>query len=170
MKRQAPPSRSARVNETRAADTRMNDRREMPPSRHVGKLYVPVDEIPAGMTYSWVDVGLVEPNFARADEQASKGWTPVPRDRHPKFRHGGSLIPGRAENDPYAQFIKIGGSLLCERPTEQVEQDKIAKQMASNEQVQSISRWRNGEGADPLMPRVDESNLSYGHATPIKRD
>lgn len=166
-----PPGRPARVTETRAAESRQNERRYVPQSRHVGKLYIPKDEIPNGYTYSWVDVGLVEPNFQRADEQAAKGWTPVPRSRHPQFARGGSLIPGRADSDPYATFIRVGGSLLCERPTSDVDMDKAVQMAATNEQVKSISRWRNGEGADPLMPRIDDSSEPQrAYAASFKKD
>lgn len=169
-----PAGRKARITETRSTDTRTNKRREMPHAQHVGKLFVPVDEIPPGMTYSWVDVGqgtqFQEPNTIRADEQSAKGWTPVPRSRHPKFRSGGSLIPGRAETDPYAQFVKVGASLLCERPTKDVEQEKMEQLMATSDQVRSIGRWRSGEGADPVMPRFDESSDVQRSYAEIKKD
>lgn len=166
------PGRPARVAESRDADTRTNDRRDMPVSRHVGKLFVPTEEIPPGYTYSWIAVEQLQvPDFSRADEQSAKGWTPVPRNRHPRYRNGGSLIPGRAETDPYAQFIKVGGLLLCERPSGQVLEDKRAQQNATNEQIRSISRWRNGEGTDPLMPRIDESSgVEYDHRAAFKKD
>lgn len=164
-----PAGRPSRTTETRSESTRTNERRHVPTSRHVGKLYVPADEIPPGMTYSWIAVEqMQEPDFTRADEQAAKGWTPVPRDRHARFRNAGSLIPGRAETDPYARFIKVGGLLLCERPTDEVQEDKLQQMRATSEQVQSISRWRTGEGSDPLMPRFDESSVERGHAARFK--
>ncbi len=161
-----PPGRPNRISQTRAADTRANDRREIPASRHVGKLYVPLEEIPPGMAYSWVAVEQMQvPDYTRADEQSAKGWTPVPRDRHSRFRNGGSLIPGRAQSDPYAAYIKVGGLLLCERPKDDVETEKMMKRVANENQVGSVSRWRGGEGADPLMPRFDESsNPKHGYA------
>ncbi len=166
-----PPGRPNRSTETRASEARINERREMPQSRHIGKLHVPEDEIPPGMTYSWVDVGMLTPNVQRANEQAAKGWVPVPRSRHPRFRGGASLIPGFAESDPYAPFIKVGASLLCERPKDDVEQEALMKLAAANDQVRSISRWRSGEGVDPLMPRIDQSTApQYDHRAGFKND
>ncbi len=174
----APAGRPARTTETRQADTRAQDRRVMPMSRHVGKLYIPPEEIPEGMVYSYVDVGLDKPNFQRADEQAAKGWTPVPRSRHPKFGRGSSLIPGRELTDPYAQFINIGGLLLCERPKDDVDQEKEMLAMKSSAAVNSISQWRGGEGADPLLPRVDKdarlgfdnAPAEFSHGATFKKD
>jgi len=167
-----PAPRQTRVNETRSTETRSNLAREMPKSRHVGKLYIDRAEIPPGMDYSWVAIEQMQtPDYARADEQSAKGWTPVPRSRHSRFRNGGSLIPGRAETDPYAQFIKVGGSLLCERPEQDVLEDKAHLAEQAAERMRSISRWRNGEGVDPLMPRVDNSTApEMGYAASFKKD
>lgn len=170
-----PVGRPARVLETRAAETRSNERREMPQAQHVGKLYVPRDEIPPGMTYSWIDVGqgtlMPEPNTIRAGEQSAKGWVPVPRARHPRFRNGGSLIPGFADSDPYSPYIKVGASLLCERPTPEIEIELQMKRAAASDQVRSISRWRSGEGGDPLLPRIDQSTApEYDHRAAFKQD
>ncbi len=48
-----------------------------------------------------------------------------------RFRNGGSLIPGRAESDPYAQYIKVGGLLLCERPKADVDADVFNGSLAA---------------------------------------
>lgn len=165
-----PAGRSSRNNETRDSDTRANNVRQMPQSRHVSKLYVPPEEIPEGMAYSWIAVEQMQvPDFTRADEQSAKGWVPVPRARHARFRHASSLIPGRAETDPYAQFVKVGGLLLCERPKEDVDADKMQQVVRTNDSIKSISRWRSGEGADPTMPRFDESSdAERAHAARFK--
>lgn len=174
-----PAGRATRNMENRAADTRQQQRRMMPEGRVVAKLYVPAEEIPAGMRYSWIDVGYDnDPNVVRADEQGRKGWVPVPRSRHPRFAYGQSLIPGREQTDPYAQFIKVGASLLCERPEDEVVADKRAEDLMQAEQVRSISRWQGGQGVGPEMPAVENDARfgfkneapEYDHRASFKKD
>lgn len=152
-----PKGSKNRVDEQRSADTRQSDQREMPSSAVRGRLYVDPSEIPAGYTYGWVRISSFgEPDDDNWDLKSSGGWSPVPRNRHPKLARG-SLFPGRT-NDPYSGVVVRGGLLLCEKPSQEVENAQDQFRAIAQQRFQKVAEWRGGEGVDPLMPRFDNSS------------
>lgn len=165
-----PGTKNARVNETRSADNRNNNQRQMPTSAFMGRLYIDPNEIPQGITYAWIDIGTVSaPNDENWQMKSSDGWVPVPRNRHPKYARG-SLLPGR-QSDPYADVIVRGGLLLCEKSSAEVDAAKEACRAIAMQRYQKVSEWRSGEGSDPLMPRFDNSSApEFGAGVKFKND
>jgi hypothetical protein len=84
------------------------------------------EEIPDGMTYCWIMqeiLGQEEPGWWI--KRMRTQWHPVEACRY----------PGRWMPKDYQGVIKVGGLVLCEKPTEFVERDKIKDKRSAAEQV-----------------------------------
>ena len=90
-----------------------------------------------------------------------KGWQPVPASRHPEMVP--PPLPGYEGME--VSVIRRGGLILCERPTREVEQAKIERDIENMEMLQDVA-W-TGQ-ADPNMPRIDESQVGFEKVTSFK--
>lgn len=111
--------------------------------------FIPLDEIPEGLSYEWKrwsNVGEHDPFYiAQLREQ---GWEPVPPKRHPNW-----VPPGY--NEPH--IIK-GGMILMDRPTELSEEARRELRQLSKRQVkeaeQRLGMTPQGELSREADPRV----------------
>jgi hypothetical protein len=90
------------------------------------RLHVPASMIPDGMVYLWVTdsiLGQVQPQWRTRRERT--GWRPVPAKRH-----DGLFMPKGHEGE-----INVDGLVLCEKPIEFVERDRLKMKRAAAEQV-----------------------------------
>lgn len=90
------------------------------------RLHVPAHMIPQGMVYLWVtDSILGQPMQNWRSRRARTGWNPVPASRH-----DGLWMPKGHQGE-----INVDGLVLCEKPIEFVERDRIKDKRNAAEQV-----------------------------------
>jgi hypothetical protein len=109
--------------------------------------HIPKEKIPPGMTYSWVLESIYNEHLpSRMMEFLRKGWTPVPRERHPELclEH----LLGRTVN--ISPFIHYGGQNLLECPTELCDKEKEKWNRRTINEVNSLvgaENFRIGENS-----------------------
>lgn len=132
--------KASRMDESRASELHEMHKRNIMNMSHQTTLYVDERLVPAGMVYRWVcDSVRGEPNHAVMVDARSKGWTPVPADRHPELCYADYM--GRDSHT--RAYIWRNGALLCERSVElnNLERDKLAKY--NYEQLNSLAGTEN---------------------------
>lgn len=140
-----------RREESRAADSRKADMREMPSAGYESALYVPPEVVPHGMTYRWLRLStLNEPDHGNWSKKTRQGWKPVPRDRHldiwPYIP-----MPGHSTD---SEVIVNGGLILCEIATHKVKEAKDRQEADTADQMEAIAWTTEGlQGA----PTINES-------------
>jgi hypothetical protein len=158
------PPRRTRVSETRDATTREAGQRQAPVTHYQSKLYVPPQKIPPGKTYSWVrETTLNEPDPDNMTDRLVRGWQPVPASRHPEMVP--PPLPGNEGLE--TTVIRRGGLMLCERYTEDVQEDRRAKDRENLEMLQDVA-WTGN--ADPNLPRFEDkdSGVAFERVTAFK--
>lgn len=158
--------RKPRSSETRNAQTRASDAREMPQAVHESIFYIDPKKWRTGYTYAWVGVECMnQPMQTNWEMKYRKGWRPVPRDRHPDLFPPMPDIGFANGNDT---IVRRGGQILCERPTADVENDRRILNDKAVTQMNSIN-WSQSHDANPLIPRVNHSSpVQFGHAASFK--
>jgi len=90
------------------------------------KFFIDLGTVPEGWTYEWkrkTTYGKDDPSY---DVQVARaGWDPVPADRHPAYMPPGFKGP----------TIERDGMILCERPTEIVEERRDMERRKARQQV-----------------------------------
>lgn len=114
--------------------------------------YIPMDEIPEGLSYEWKKwtVNGQEDPFYIA-QMREQGWEPVPPDRHPTW-----VPPGYKE----PHIIK-GGQILMDRPVELTNEAKAEQRQLAKRQIreaeQRLGMTPKGEltrELDEIKPRI----------------
>jgi hypothetical protein len=147
---------------SRASETRESGLRKRPETHFQSKLYVPKDKIPTGMTYAWVrEATLNEPDPDNMTDRMIRGWQPVPAVRHPEMVP--PPLPGYEGIE--VQVIRRGGLILCECPTDDVNDRQADRDLENIETLQDVA-W-TGQ-ADPNLPRIDESSVGFERVTSFK--
>jgi hypothetical protein len=119
---------------------------------------LPEPDKEAGFSYRWVRVSnlnVADPRNLSA--KLREGWEPVRVEEQPKFQ---LLV------DPNSRFkdnIEIGGLLLCETPTEFVQQRNAHYAKQSQAQTEAVDNNLMRQ-SDPRMPLFSErkSSTSFG--------
>jgi hypothetical protein len=109
------------------------------------EFFLPVEEIPEGLTYEWkrFSVKGEEDPFYLA-QLREQGFDPVPPSRHPNW-----VPPGY--NAPY---IVKGGMILMDRPIELTAEARAESQVAANKQIKEAEQ-RLGKTPAGEMTRDD---------------
>lgn len=148
-----PRDSSSRSAETREAQGRDSDERELLTDDMESALYVPRSEWPDGKTYRWV---RIESNGAADNKNWSQmtrvGWSPVPRARHEKRF---PMVPMPGQGDISEGSIIYGGLILCERDTRLVKRDREKQQAETRAQNDSIQTYV--EQGTSQFPRFNQS-------------
>jgi hypothetical protein len=116
--------------------------------------YVPVDEIPEGLSYEWkrwTVTGQHDPFYIASMRE--QGWEPVPPKRHPHW-----VPPGY--NEPH--IIK-NGMILMDRPLELTEEARRELRQLSRRQIKEAEQrlGKTGDGEmtrdyDGVRPKVEK--------------
>lgn len=113
---------------------------------NVDEFYIPLEEIPDGLTYEWKRFsvnGQEDPFYiARMREQ---GWEPVKPELHPNW-----LPPGYN-----ADHIIKGGQILMERPKELTEEARQEDREKATQQV-TVAEQKLGKTPKDTMTRDHE--------------
>lgn len=95
--------------------------------------YIPVEEIPEGLSYEWKRWSVHgEENPYYIAQMREQGWEPVPPKRHPNW-----LPPGIAEKQPH--IIK-NGQILMDRPMELTEEARREQRQLAKVQVREAEQ------------------------------
>lgn len=127
------------------------------------KFYIPMEEIPQGLTYEWKRwTNMGEHDAAYIAEQMSQGWEPVPAKRHPHWNPPGY-------NEPH---IIRHGMILMDRPEELTEEFKREMRQLSKRQVRDqearLGKAGDGEATrdfDGVRPKLTKE---YFRAVPVE--
>ena len=150
-KSEAPVKRDA-VHTARAASTRLPEHVEEhdPPRQRTrrrkatvneDKFYIPIEEIPEGLSYEWKRWSVVgEHNPFYIAQMREQGWEPVPPKRHPHW-----VPPGY--NEPH--IIK-DGMILMDRPMELTEEARREQRQLAKKQVKEAEQRLGHTGAGEL--------------------
>jgi hypothetical protein len=128
--RGAPRAAEPRASAPRDAKARAAELRKHLAANPIGtdKFALPSNTEPEGWTYEWKRwTTLNKEDPAYQTELAQAGWEPVPAQRHP------GLMPKNYRGET----IEREGMMLCERPTEIVEEAKARDLNEARMQVRS---------------------------------
>lgn len=109
--------------------------------------YIPLDEIPEGLSYEWKRwsvSGLEDPFYIA--QMREQGWEPVPPKRHPNW-----VPPGYKE----PHIIK-GGMILMDRPMELTKEARAELKQLAKQQVREAEQ-RLGKTDDGTLQRTKPS-------------
>ncbi len=153
-----------RRDESRAAESRQTEKRDMPQGGYESALYVPPEIVPHGMTYRWVRLSTInEPDHGNWSKRTRQGYKPVPRDRHldiwPYIP-----MPGHSTD---SNAIINGGLILCEIPTHVMKAAKKHQEAETAEQMNAIA-WTT-EGLNNA-PKINESGRAQHGVVEFKSD
>ncbi len=148
-----------RRDDSRAAESRKADLREMPTAGYESALYIPQAIVPHGFTYRWIRLStLNEPDHGNWSKRTRQGWKPVPRERHIDIY---PYIPMPGHNTESNAIIN-GGLILCEIPTHILKAAKRHQEQETADQMNSIA-WTT-EGLNGA-PTINESGRAqHGNA------
>jgi len=110
---------------------------------------LPVPEPKPGIEYRWIRTSTLGNNDnANVSSKFREGWTPVRAVDHPNL-HVVSDIESR-----FTDNIEVGGLLLCQNATENVQARREAQLDQAQNQMSAVdnSYLRN---SDPRMPVLD---------------
>ena len=118
------------------------------------QFYIPVEEIPEGLSYEWKrvsNVGLEDPFYIA--QMREQGWEPVDPRRHPNW-----VPPGYKE-----PCIIKGGLMLMERPIELTREAQAENRQLAKKQVREAEQrlgmapkdtlTRNYPGVEPKLTK-----------------
>lgn len=131
-------------------EKRRTRRRKLSDTGHENIFYIPVEEIPEGLSYEfkrWSVKGQEDPFYIASMRE--QGWEPVDPKRHPTW-----VPPGY--NQPY--IIK-GDQILMERPMELTEEARAEQRQLAKRQV------REAEQRLGLTPR-DTATRDHAQVRP----
>lgn len=158
-------ARASRMASSRTATVRSAEMRPQSETHYQSKLYVPKNKIPDEMTYAWVrESTLNEPDPDNMTDRMIRGWQPVPAARHPEMVP--PPLPGYEGME--VSVIRRGGLILCERPTEAVEQARQDRDFENMEMLNDVA-W-TGQ-SDPNLPRFEDrdSGVNFERVTSFKQ-
>ncbi len=164
--------RTSRTAETRTANNRRNEKREMPQTEWEGKLYVPLHEIPDNKVYAWVRVAANNQNDeTNMGAKMRRGWKPVPRDRH-KSTYPIYDIPGvSSAQSTNSQVIIVGGQMLCECDKAEYKKRRVEidrKNMSVLKGVQFAQGLKNQD--TPVFDESGPTRIERETSTPQFQD
>jgi hypothetical protein len=107
---------------------------------------LPVPEAKPGIEYRWIRTStLGQSDNTNVSSKFREGWTPVRAEDHPNLQVVSDIDSRFTDN------IEVGGLLLCQNSTENVQarRDEQNRQAASQMEAVDTSYLRN---SDPRMP------------------
>jgi hypothetical protein len=124
--RKSREGRATRTEDGRLLVSRNGQTYEYVSDDEPDRFRVAPEEIPDGMTYCWIMQEILgQQDMSWWVKRMRTQWHPVEASRY----------PGRWMPQDYQGIIKVGGLVLCEKPTEFVERDRIKDKRNAAEQV-----------------------------------
>jgi hypothetical protein len=144
-------NRNSRTTESREADQRKVSWQR--PSM------LPVPEPKPGIEYRWIRTStLGQSDNTNVSSRFREGWTPVRAEDHPNLQVVSDIDSRFTDN------IEVGGLLLCQNSTENVQarRDEQTRQAASQMQAVDNSYLRNSDPRMPVLNPERSTRSSFG--------
>jgi hypothetical protein len=140
----------------RTKDTREENQRKVSWQR---PSMLPVPEPRAGIEYRWIRTStLGQTDNTNVSSKFREGWTPVSKEDHPNLQVVSDIDSRFTDN------IEVGGLLLCQNSTENVEARRNAQSQQSATQMESVdnSYLRNSDPRMPVLNPERSTRTSFG--------
>ena len=120
---------------------------------------LPVPEPKPGIEYRWIRTStLGQSDNTNVSSRFREGWTPVRAEDHPNLQVVSDIDSRFTDN------IEVGGLLLCQNSTENVQarRDEQNRQAASQMQAVDNSYLRNSDPRMPVLNPERSTRTSFG--------
>jgi hypothetical protein len=120
---------------------------------------LPVPEPRPGIEYRWIRTStLGQSDNTNVSSRFREGWTPVRAEDHPNLQVVSDIDSRFTDN------IEVGGLLLCQNSTENVQarRDEQTRQAASQMQAVDNSYLRNSDPRMPVLNPERSTRSSFG--------
>lgn len=144
-------NRDSRTTQTREADQRKVSWQR--PSM------LPVPEAKPGIEYRWIRTStLGQSDNTNVSSKFREGWTPVRAVDHPNLQVVSDIDSRFTDN------IEVGGLLLCQNSTENVQARREAQNLQAASQMEAVdtSYLRNSDPRMPVLNPERSTRSSFG--------
>ena len=120
---------------------------------------LPVPEPKPGIEYRWIRTStLGQSDNTNVSSRFREGWTPVRAEDHPNLQVVSDIDSRFTDN------IEVGGLLLCQNSTENVQarRDEQNRQAASQMEAVDTSYLRNSDPRMPVLNPERSTRTSFG--------
>ena len=120
---------------------------------------LPVPEPKPGIEYRWIRTStLGQSDNTNVSSRFREGWTPVRAEDHPNLQVVSDIDSRFTDN------IEVGGLLLCQNSTENVQARREAqhRQAASQMEAVDTSYLRNSDPRMPVLNPERSTRTSFG--------
>lgn len=140
----------------RTKDTREENQRKVSWQR---PSMLPVPEPRAGIEYRWIRTStLGQTDNTNVSSKFREGWTPVRAEDHPNLQVVSDIDSRFTDN------IEVGGLLLCQNSTENVQAIREAQLDQAQSQMNAVdnSYLRNSDPRMPVLNPERSTRTSFG--------
>lgn len=120
---------------------------------------LPVPEPKPGIEYRWIRTStLGQTDNTNVSSKFREGWTPVRAEDHPNLQVVSDIDSRFTDN------IEVGGLLLCQNSTENMQARRDAQNAQAQSQMQAVdnSYLRNSDPRMPVLNPERSTRSSFG--------
>jgi len=120
---------------------------------------LPTPEPRAGIEYRWIRTAtLGQSDNTNVSSRFREGWTPVRKEDHPNLQVVSDIDSRFTDN------IEVGGLLLCQNSTENMQARRDAQNAQAASQMQAVdnSYLRNSDPRMPVLNPERSTRSSFG--------
>jgi hypothetical protein len=120
---------------------------------------LPVPEPKEGIEYRWIRTStLGQTDNTNVSSKFREGWTPVRAEDHPNLQVVSDIDSRFTDN------IEVGGLLLCQNSTENMQARRDAQNAQAQSQMQAVdnSYLRNSDPRMPVLNPERSTRSSFG--------
>jgi len=141
---------------SRSTETRDESKRKVSWQR---PSMLPTPEPREGIEYRWIRTAtLGQSDNTNVSSKFREGWTPVRKEDHPNLQVVSDIDSRFTDN------IEVGGLLLCQNSTENVQARRDAQNAQAESQMQAVdnSYLRNSDPRMPVLNPERSTRSSFG--------
>jgi hypothetical protein len=141
---------------SRTTETREESKRKVSWQR---PSMLPVPEPKEGIEYRWIRTStLGQTDNTNVSSKFREGWTPVRAEDHPNLQVVSDIDSRFTDN------IEVGGLLLCQNSTENMQARRDAQNAQAQSQMQAVdnSYLRNSDPRMPVLNPERSTRSSFG--------
>ena len=141
---------------SRTSETREESKRKVSWQR---PSMLPTPEPREGIEYRWIRTAtLGQSDNTNVSSKFREGWTPVPKEDHPNLQVVSDIDSRFTDN------IEVGGLLLCQNSTENMQARRDAQNAQAASQMQAVdnSYLRNSDPRMPVLNPERSTRSSFG--------
>jgi len=141
---------------SRTTETREESKRKVSWQR---PSMLPVPEPKEGIEYRWIRTStLGQTDNTNVSSKFREGWTPVRAEDHPNLQVVSDIDSRFTDN------IEVGGLLLCQNSTENMQARRDAQNAQAKSQMQAVdnSYLRNSDPRMPVLNPERSTRSSFG--------